>query len=219
MSNYKEIASYEMQPKTLNRAIAETSQAIKSGKDPEQAWIEWFAKNQKPKRNAFTHNDIKQCAETLMMEPSKTINIGKCSQETAKNRMHKIKAYMDVNGVTLFELMLDKQKDSTFTITLKNIAFDYKGPQKPHDLFAYESFEYKKLEYAANKIREGTERQILIENTYMDYGTKWRYTTLIEKTKDWGEIQILSPMEQTVILYGTKEQFEKIIQNLRNKKR
>lgn len=207
------LANYE-----LDKAIEETAEMIKNGEDPVQAWRKWFLNDRhRNYARALTDNEIPLIVETLIMEPSGKIIMDKCSGKTAKRRVDRINEYMQSIGYRLYAVHLETDDDGTQTLCLDDTSFSYAGKQEPYTTFETNSFEFCKLQRAANELMSGTDRRIRVQDTWFDYGQQWRYTTLIEDTPDFGGVQMLVPAEQKKILYGTKEEYDNTISALKKK--
>lgn len=216
------IATRSLSPYQLDKAIAETSEAIRKGDDPEQAWRKWFMNDRhRDYARALTDDEIPLLVETLLMEPSGSIIMDKCSDKTARNRVGRLNEYLRTAKYVFYEIRMETDEDGTRILKLIDRSFDYTyvKKQEPLTMFSPGTFEYGKLMKAATDIAYQTDRKISVQDAYYDYGQNWKYTTLIEKKKDGWDVQMLDPSEQKKILYGTKKEYEDTIRQLREKHR
>lgn len=215
---YKKIATRQLSEKQLDRAIAETSVMIRNGMEPETAWQEWF-KSQAPAPVAarLMDGDIPMLVETLLMEPSEKVMMGRCTDATAKRWQKRINEYMAGSGDDRHAVAMEKGDDGKYVLVLNDILFGTVLRKEPLSVFPTDSFEYKKLKHAAEDLSWRSGKTVMTQNTYYDYGQGWRYTTLIEHDRVFGGIQILSPKEQETVLYGTKDEYESLMSRLSTK--
>lgn len=215
---YDKIATRQLSERKLDRAIAETSVMIRNGMEPETAWREWF-KSQAPAPATvrLTDDDIPILVETLLMEPSERMVIGRCTDATAKRWQRRINEYMAGSGDDRHTVAMEKGDDGRYVLVLNDVLFGTVPRKEPLSVFPTDSFEYRKLKHAAEDLSWRSGKTVMTQNTYYDYGQDWRYTTLIEHDRTFGGIQILSPKDQETVLYGTKDEYEALMSRLSTK--
>lgn len=212
---YERIATRALTERQVDRAIAETSLLIRNGMGPEDAWRKWF-REQVPMTDTvrLMDDDIPVLVETLLMEPSGQVLVGRCSDATAKRWSQRINGYMKDSGDDLHKAVMKKGGDGKYVLVLKDMLFEYAVKKEPLSVFPTDAFEYKKLKHAAEDLSWRSGKTVTVQNAYYDFGQNWRYTTLIEHDSAFNGIQILSPKDQEITLYGTKEEYEGLMSEI-----
>ena len=79
---------------------------------------------------------------------------------------------------------------------------------------------YKNFEAVAKMLEafSPNNKKYFIEDTYLDYGQDWKWTTIIREG-EWGGIQVLSPRDWKNIVNATSlEELGRITDEIRNDK-
>lgn len=59
----------------------------------------------------------------------------------------------------------------------------------------------------------------VVGDTYLDFGQDWKWTTIIRKGGEWGDVQILYPAEwQEIVMAETARDFADIVNGIRSEK-
>lgn len=57
----------------------------------------------------------------------------------------------------------------------------------------------------------------VVGDTYLDFGQDWKWTTILRKGGEWGDVQILYPAEwQEIVLAETAQDFADIVNEIRS---
>lgn len=73
------------------------------------------------------------------------------------------------------------------------------------------SYEYRRLQLAADVLSMFTGLEVRVGETYYDYGQRWKWTTLLVKRPGGSEVQAFSPREQEKALAGTYHVFANLM--------
>lgn len=80
---------------------------------------------------------------------------------------------------------------------------------------------YKNFEIVAKLLEaiSPNNKKYVVENTYLDYGQDWKWTTIIREDKTWGGVQVLSPRDwEEIVNATTLAELGKITDDIRNGK-
>lgn len=82
-------------------------------------------------------------------------------------------------------------------------------------IFNRGSDEYNKLEAAAMLLDTFTGKEHYVGETYFDYGQDWKWTTVLQTSKEWGGVQVLTPRAQEdIITASNAEQLGKAVDSV-----